>query len=137
MAAYDAGVPIYAGSDGGGISRHGNIAGEVVALHRTASRPTTRSAPRAGGPGSGWATPGSSEGESADFVVYPSDPLADLSVLRRRAGSCCAASSWPELQSSSGGRGAFAAARSPAPRPGCGAAVALPPARRPRPTAAG
>ena len=34
MAAYDAGVPIYAGSDGGGISRHGNIAGEVAALHR-------------------------------------------------------------------------------------------------------
>ena len=34
MAAYDAGVPIYAGSDGGGISRHGNIAGEIEALVR-------------------------------------------------------------------------------------------------------
>ena len=27
MAAYDAGVALYAGSDGGGISRHGNLAG--------------------------------------------------------------------------------------------------------------
>ena len=32
MAAYDAGVPLYAGSDGGGVSRHGNLAGEVVAM---------------------------------------------------------------------------------------------------------
>ena len=32
MAAYDAGVPLFAGSDGGGISRHGNIAGEVIAM---------------------------------------------------------------------------------------------------------
>src|SRR6476661_3422453 len=32
MTAYEAGVPMYAGSDGGGISRHGNLAGEVVAM---------------------------------------------------------------------------------------------------------
>src|SRR4051812_35565758 len=32
MAAYEAGVALYAGSDGGGISRHGNLAGEVVAM---------------------------------------------------------------------------------------------------------
>ncbi len=32
MAAYEAGVPLYAGSDGGGISRHGNLAGEVIAM---------------------------------------------------------------------------------------------------------
>ena len=27
------GSPLYAGSDGGGVSRHGNIAGEVIAMH--------------------------------------------------------------------------------------------------------
>ena len=32
MQAHEAGVPLYAGSDGGGVGRHGNIAGEVVAL---------------------------------------------------------------------------------------------------------
>ena len=32
MAAHEAGVAIYAGSDGGGVSRHGNLSGEVVAL---------------------------------------------------------------------------------------------------------
>ena len=33
MAAHEAGVAIYAGSDGGGVARHGNLPGEVVALH--------------------------------------------------------------------------------------------------------
>ncbi len=32
MSAYEAGVPLYAGSDGGGVARHGNLAGEVLAL---------------------------------------------------------------------------------------------------------
>src|SRR3546814_3879707 len=32
MAAHDAGVAMYAGSDGGGVSRHGNLAGEVIAM---------------------------------------------------------------------------------------------------------
>src|SRR3954469_23242580 len=32
MAAYDAGIPLYAGSDGGGVTRHGNLPGEVVAM---------------------------------------------------------------------------------------------------------
>ena len=32
MAAFEAGVAIYAGSDGGGVARHGNLAGEVLAL---------------------------------------------------------------------------------------------------------
>ena len=82
MAAYEAGVPIYAGSDGGGISRHGNIAGEVRRPGTgSACRPTTRSAPPAGGPGSGWAHPGLEEGAPADFVVYPRNPLEDLGVL--------------------------------------------------------
>ena len=87
MAAYDAGVPIYAGTDAGGVLPHGGIADEVLELaalrHR---RPRTPSAPPAGAPGSGSAgTPRLEEGAPADFVVYDRDPLDDLSVLRAPA----------------------------------------------------
>ena len=83
MAAYDAGVPIYAGSDGGGISRHGNIAGEVAALHRIGI-PAADALGAASWRARAWlGHPGLEEGASADFVVYDEDPLADLSVLRR------------------------------------------------------
>jgi len=83
MAAYEAGVPIYAGSDGGGISRHGNIAGEVAALHRIGI-PAVDALGAASWRARAWlGHPGLEEGAPADFVVYDADPLADLSVLRR------------------------------------------------------
>ena len=83
MAAYEAGVPIYAGSDGGGISRHGNIAGEVAALHRIGI-PAHDALGAASWRAREWlGHPGLDEGAPADFVVYAADPLADLSVLRR------------------------------------------------------
>jgi len=82
MAAYEAGVPIYAGSDGGGISRHGNIAGEVAALHRIGV-PAHDALGAASWRARTWlGHPGLEEGAPADFVVYPADPVADLSVLR-------------------------------------------------------
>jgi imidazolonepropionase-like amidohydrolase len=82
MAAYEAGVPIYAGSDGGGISRHGNIAGEVAALHRIGV-PAYDALGAASWRARAWlGRSGIEEGASADFVVYPADPVADLSVLR-------------------------------------------------------
>jgi imidazolonepropionase-like amidohydrolase len=86
MAAYEAGVPLYAGSDGGGISRHGNLAGEVIAM-------TSIGLPREYALGAaswrarewlGW-NAGLTEGAPADFVVYDADPLTDLSVLLRPA----------------------------------------------------
>ncbi|MDP3890342.1 amidohydrolase family protein [Nocardioides sp.] len=83
MAAHDAGVQLYAGSDGGGISRHGNLAGEVLAMAGLGM-----SAEYALGAASwrarrwlGW-NAGLEEGAPADFVVYPRNPLEDLSVLR-------------------------------------------------------
>ncbi len=83
MAAYDAGVPIYAGSDGGGISRHGNIAGEVAALHRIGI-PAVDALGAASWRAREWlGHPGLEEGAPADFVVYDDDPLADLAVLRQ------------------------------------------------------
>jgi imidazolonepropionase-like amidohydrolase len=85
MAAYEAGVPIYAGSDGGGISRHGNIAGEVAALHRIGI-PAADALGAASWRARDWlGHPGLEESAPADFVVYDADPLADLSVLRSPA----------------------------------------------------
>jgi imidazolonepropionase-like amidohydrolase len=86
MAAYDAGVPLYAGSDNGGVSRHGNLAGEVIGL-------AAMGLPREYALGAaswrarewlGW-NAALAEGAPADFVVYDADPLADLSVLLRPA----------------------------------------------------
>ncbi|WP_204163382.1 amidohydrolase family protein [Nocardioides gilvus] len=83
MAAYEAGVPMFAGSDSGGVARHGNLPGEVLALRRLGF-----SAHDALGAASWRAREwlgfsGLVEGAEADFVVYDSDPLADLEVLRR------------------------------------------------------
>jgi imidazolonepropionase-like amidohydrolase len=83
MAAYELGVALYAGSDGGGVSRHGNIAGEVVAMARL-GMPADYALGAASWRAREWLgwNPTLSEGAPADFVVYPRDPLADLTVLR-------------------------------------------------------
>jgi imidazolonepropionase-like amidohydrolase len=83
MAAHDAGVPLYAGSDGGGMSRHGNIAGEVLALHDLGLAATEALAAASWRARAwlGWNAT-LAEGAPADFVVYPRDPLEDLQVLR-------------------------------------------------------
>ena len=82
MAAYDAGIDLYAGSDGGGASRHGNLAGEVLAMADLGM-----AADYALGAASwrarewlGW-NARLTEGAPADFVVFERDPLADLGVL--------------------------------------------------------
>ncbi len=83
MAAYDAGVAIYAGSDGGGISRHGNVAGEVLAL-ADLGMPAEYALGAASWRARAWLGWNATldEGAPADFVVYPRDPVADLGVLR-------------------------------------------------------
>jgi imidazolonepropionase-like amidohydrolase len=86
MSAYSAGVPIYAGSDGGGISRHGNLVGEVIALAELGLSPfdALGAASWRAREWLGWnALLG--EGAPADFVVYDANPLEDLSVLRSPA----------------------------------------------------
>ena len=82
MAAYDAGVPLFAGSDGGGISRHGNIAGEVVAMAGL-GMPAEYALGAASWRAREWLgwNAGLDEGAPADFVVYDSDPREDLSAL--------------------------------------------------------
>ena len=82
MSAHEAGVALYAGTDGGGVTRHGNIAAEVRAMAALGM-----GAEAALGAAS-WSARewlgfdrGLDEGAAADFVVYDADPLADLSVL--------------------------------------------------------
>jgi imidazolonepropionase-like amidohydrolase len=83
MAAYEAGVALYAGSDGGGVTRHGNIAGEVLALAGLGI-PAADALGAASWRARQWLGWNATleEGAPADFVVYPRDPLADLQVLR-------------------------------------------------------
>lgn len=81
MAAYEAGVPMYAGSDGGGSPKHGCLPDEVMAMHQMGM-----AAHDALGAASWrareWLGRGQlGEGDSADFVVYPRNPVEDLSVL--------------------------------------------------------
>ncbi len=83
MAAYEAGVDIYAGSDGGGITKHGNLAGEVQAL-ADIGMPSDYALGAASWRAREWLGHDATlaEGAAADFCVYPRDPRADLSVLR-------------------------------------------------------
>jgi imidazolonepropionase-like amidohydrolase len=84
MAAYDAGVPLYAGSDGGGISRHGNLVGEVIAM-AALGLPIEYALGAASWRARDWLgwNAGLDEGAPADFVVYDANPLEDLAVLLR------------------------------------------------------
>ena len=86
MAAYDAGVALYAGSDGGGVSRHGNLAGEVVAMAGL-GMPADYALGAASWRAREWLgwNPTLDEGAPADFVVYDRDPRADLTVLHTPA----------------------------------------------------
>jgi imidazolonepropionase-like amidohydrolase len=81
-SAYDAGVPIYAGTDAGGSLPHGLIAQEVQALHR-AGLSTTDALAAASWRAREWLglTGRLDEGTSADLVVYADDPRADLRAL--------------------------------------------------------
>jgi imidazolonepropionase-like amidohydrolase len=83
MAAYDAGVPIYAGTDAGGVLPHGGIAGEVLELAGYGF-PAVDALGAASWRAREWlGLPGTlSEGSPADFVVLPRDPLEDLTALR-------------------------------------------------------
>jgi imidazolonepropionase-like amidohydrolase len=86
MAAYDAGVPIYAGTDAGGVLPHGLIAQEVRELASYGISATDALA-AASWKARDWLglDPLLDEGAPADFVVYDDDPRADLTVLARPA----------------------------------------------------
>ena len=81
-SAYDAGVAIYAGTDGGGVLPHGLIGREVIALHSQVGLPAEAALAAASWRAREWlGRPGLAAGEPADLVVYDHDPRADLRVL--------------------------------------------------------
>jgi imidazolonepropionase-like amidohydrolase len=82
MAAYEAGVAIYAGTDAGGVLPHGGIAGEIQELAAYGMAPADALGAASWHAREWLGLDGAlREGTSADFVVYDRDPRADLSVL--------------------------------------------------------
>ena len=81
-SAYDAGVPIYVGTDAGGGITHGRAADEMLLLHTRAGLPTSAVLAAASWGAREWlGFPGLVEGGLADLVVYEADPRADLRVV--------------------------------------------------------
>ena len=80
--AFEAGVPIYVGTDAGGNVAHGRAADEIRALH-DAGLPAEDALAAGSWRGREWLgmPPGLGEGDPADLVVYASDPREDLGVL--------------------------------------------------------
>jgi imidazolonepropionase-like amidohydrolase len=79
--AYDAGLPIFVGTDAGGATRHGLVAAEVAELV-AAGLPVTSALDAACWGARTWLRrPGLAEGDPADLVVYPADPRQEPAVL--------------------------------------------------------
>ncbi|MEZ0049278.1 imidazolonepropionase-like amidohydrolase [Mycobacterium sp. MAA66] len=73
-AAHEAGVPIYAGTDAGGMIAHGRIADEVAALARVGLSPTEALGAASWDARKWLGRPGLRHGASADLVCYHDDP---------------------------------------------------------------
>jgi imidazolonepropionase-like amidohydrolase len=82
-AAYEAGVPIYLGTDAGGGIRHGLAAEEMLLLHTSGGLPAEDVLAAGSWGARRWlGFPGLVEGGLADLVVYDADPRRDLRVVR-------------------------------------------------------
>ncbi|WP_393099420.1 amidohydrolase family protein [Streptomyces sp. LN325] len=80
-AAYDAGIPVYVGTDAGGTLPHGLVAAEVAELV-TAGIPRVEALSATAWGARRWlGRPGLDEGAPAGLVVYEGDPRADVRVL--------------------------------------------------------
>lgn len=82
MQAQEAGVALYVGSDGGGSARHGVLHEEIRAMAEMglSNEYVLGAASWRARAWLGW-NPGLDEGDPADFVVYPRNPVEDLTVL--------------------------------------------------------
>ncbi|MGK5627402.1 amidohydrolase family protein [Streptomyces sp. URMC 123] len=80
-SAYDAGVPVYVGTDAGGSLAHGLVAAEVAELVKAGIPPAAALSATTWGARRWLGRPGLDEGASADLVVYNADPRADVRVL--------------------------------------------------------
>ena len=80
-AAYEAGVPVFVGTDAGGALAHGLVAQECVEL-ASAGMPVDAVLAAATWGAREWLRrPGLEEGADADLLVLPADPRSDLGVL--------------------------------------------------------
>lgn len=80
-AAYDAGIPIYVGTDAGGLP-HGQVVEEILRL-ADICMPAEEALAAGSWRARQWlGLPGIDEGAPADLVVYDEDPRLDLKVLR-------------------------------------------------------
>ncbi|MFJ2833347.1 amidohydrolase family protein [Streptomyces sp. NPDC087263] len=80
-AAYDAGIPVYVGTDAGGALAHGLVADEVAELTKAGLPPVEALSATTWGARRWLGRPGLDEGAPADLVVYEGDPRADVRVL--------------------------------------------------------
>ena len=79
--AVDAGVPVYAGTDAGGVHGHGLIGAEIELLARVGGNDFALGA--ASWNARAWlGHPGIEEGAPADLVVFAADPRETISVVR-------------------------------------------------------
>ncbi|MFF6784176.1 amidohydrolase family protein [Streptomyces sp. NPDC012510] len=79
--AYDAGIPVYVGTDAGSSLPHGLVAAEVAELV-TAGIPPVEALSATTWTAREWlGRPGLDEGAPADLVVYERDPRTDVRVL--------------------------------------------------------
>jgi imidazolonepropionase-like amidohydrolase len=81
-SAVEAGVPVYAGTDAGGVLDHGLVGAEIAALTGIGMTGTQALAAGSWGAREWLGVPGElSIGAPADFVVYDADPRKDPAVL--------------------------------------------------------
>ena len=80
-SAYDAGIPVFVGTDAGGTLPHGLVAAEVAELVTAGIPAPDALAATTWGARSWLGRPGLTEGAPADLVVYGQDPRADVRVL--------------------------------------------------------
>ncbi|MET9800042.1 amidohydrolase family protein [Streptomyces sp. NPDC006368] len=80
-AAYDAGVPVFVGTDAGGSLAHGLVAAEVAELVTAGIPPLDALSATTWGAREWLGRPALEEGAPADLVVYDEDPRADVRVL--------------------------------------------------------
>jgi imidazolonepropionase-like amidohydrolase len=80
-AAYEAGVPVYAGTDAGSTIAHGRIGDEVTALRGIGMSPTDALGAACWDAREWLGRPGLTDGAPADLVCYTDDPRAGAEVL--------------------------------------------------------
>ncbi len=84
-AAHEAGVPIYAGTDAGGMIAHGRIADEIDALKTVGMSPTQALGAACWDARAWLGRPALEHGAPADLVCYDDDPRDGADVVSRPA----------------------------------------------------